>query len=368
MEQEKLQELINKHFDNKNHREISFWFDPNGENEAILDSLTFDNIKIHKLTGRNNLYTKKLLEHDDTTSNYLIYAKFDKPEPNENWFLDTQLYSKEFSVDEVANLCNEFEIYDNEAKHIFKNHLRFFNNKDRKKKFKNILPTNDKSAENIYIAMLATLLDGKLPSIDKVMQRYIIKSLVEQEDVLKEFDKFGLNEKFWELVNKKYGYSGERDAKLLLASIIFRKLKQQLSASNFPENYKKYTCANTTEVECNLFLESWFRDTNLVPYYKKVANIIEIDFKIADNITDWSDIIKEDPEFQALEIFDKLYISYLVNSFETLKCEDKKIIRKRKNTLFYDKYELVYESLYYAIELGTTVLYSLKFLQTKMEV
>jgi uncharacterized protein (TIGR02687 family) len=202
---------------------------------------------------------------------------------------------------------------------------------------------------------LATLLDGKLPSIDKVMQRYIIKSLVEQEDVLKEFDKFGLNEKFWELVNKKYGYSGERDAKLLLASIIFRKLKQQLSASNFPENYKKYTCANTTEVECNLFLESWFRDTNLVPYYKKVANIIERDFKIADNITDWSDIIKEDPEFQALEIFDKFYITYLVNSFETLKCEDKKIIRKRKNTLFYDKYELVYESLYYAIELNNLI-------------
>ena len=32
MEQEKLKELILKHFDNKNHRIISFWYDPNGEN------------------------------------------------------------------------------------------------------------------------------------------------------------------------------------------------------------------------------------------------------------------------------------------------------------------------------------------------
>lgn len=353
MEQEKLKELILKHFDNKNHRIISFWYDPNGENENILDSLSFDNIKVHKLNGRNNLYTKILLEHTDTTSNYLIYSKKEKPEPQKNWFLDTQFYTKEFSVDEVANLCNEFEIFDNESKLIFKNHLKFFNNKDRKKSFKNLLKS--KTPENIYLAMLATLVEGTLLDIDKVIQRYIINTIIKKEDVLKEFEKYGLNEKFWELVHKKFGYSGERDPKLLLASIIFRKLKQQLSAANFPETYKKYTCANTAEVECNLFLENWFRDNRLVDYYKQISNEIEKDFKIAENITDWTDIIRENPEFQVLEIFDKSLISYFVNSFETLKCDDKKIIDKRKDTLFYEKYKSIYEAIYWAIELNNLV-------------
>ena len=77
MEADKLQELIEKYFVNsEKERQIVFWYDENGEHQDKLDSITFTNIKVHKLTGSNNLLTKKLLEHDDTTSNYLIYAPF----------------------------------------------------------------------------------------------------------------------------------------------------------------------------------------------------------------------------------------------------------------------------------------------------
>lgn len=354
MEQNKLQELLLKCF-NKSERQIVFWYDNNGENETTLDSLALpSNIKVHKLTGRNNLLTKKLLEHDDLESNYIIYASFEKPEPIDNWFLDTQFYSKEFSVDEVANLCSEFEVYDIDAKNIFKEHLKFFNSRERVNKFSKILPSN-KSAENIYVAMLATLVNGRLPDINKIVQRFIIKSLIEQEDINKEFAKYGLEDKFWDLVNKQFGYNGERDAKLLLASIIFRKLKQQLSGGNFPETYKKYTCGNTSEIECNLFLENWFRDTELMPYYKEVINIIEEDFKIAENITDWTEILEQEPDFQTLELFDKFLINYLAHSFETLSSDNKKILEKRKNTLFFEKYENIYRALYWAIEFNNLV-------------
>ena len=357
MDREALKEHILKTFENKKERLIAFWYDVNGENESIIDDLQFDNIKIHKLTKRNNLLTKKLLEHDDTTSNYLIYANFEKPEPKDNWFLDTQFYSREFSVDEVANLCNEFQIYDPDVKAIFKAHLKFFNNRERVKKFAKILPSN-KSTTNIYVAMLATLVGGKLPEIFKITQRYLIKTLIEKVDVDKEFASYGLCDKFWDFMDANFGYKGERNPKLLLASIIFRKLKQQLSGATFPENYKKYTCANTAEVECNLFLENWFRDSELMPYYKELTcnkGILDESFHISENITDWSDIIKDEPDFQTLEAFDTYLVNYLVNSFETLKCEDKKILEKRKNTLFYDKYKFIYESLYWAIELNNLV-------------
>lgn len=354
MEQEKLKEHILKIFENKKDRQIVFWYDNGGENESVLDRLCFDNIKIHKLTKTNNLFTKKLLEHDDVTSNYLIYANFEKPEQKDNWFLDTQFYSREFSVDEVANLCSEFEIYDADAKLIFKNHLKFFNNRERVKKFSTLLQSN-KSAENICLAMLATLVNGKLPDINKIVQRYLIKTLVQNEDMNKVFASYGLEDKFWELIDKTFGYKGEREPKLLLASIIFRKLKQQLSGANFPETYKKYTCANTSEVECNLFLESWYRDTELMPYYKEIAKIIEDKFYIKDNIADWTDIIKQDPEFTTLEIFDKELIKYLINQFDSLTIEDKKVIDKRKNTIFYLDYQPIYSSIYWAIELNNLV-------------
>ena len=62
MEAGKLQELIEKYFVNsEKERQIVFWYDENGENQDKLDSITFSNIKVHKLTGTNNLLTKKLL-------------------------------------------------------------------------------------------------------------------------------------------------------------------------------------------------------------------------------------------------------------------------------------------------------------------
>jgi len=357
MEQEKLKEHILKVFNKNNERTIAFWYDNGGENESVLDSITFDNIKVHKLTGRNNLLTKKLLEHDDLTSNYLIYSKKEKPEPKDNWFLDTQFYSKEFSVDEVANLCTEFEIYDAEAKQIFKEHLKFFNNRERVKKFAKLL-TSNKSSADIYAAMLATIVGGKLPEIFKITQRYLIKSLIDQVDVNKEFASFGLCDKFWEFMEANFGYTGERNPELLFVSIIFRKLKQQLKGAAFPEHYKKYTCENTYEIECGLFLESWFRDSELMPYYKELTSndgILNKKYHISKNITDWSDIIDCEPDFQTLEVFDAYLINYLVNSFETLKCDDKKILEKRKNTLFYDKYKQIYECLYWGIELNNLI-------------
>ena len=46
---------------------------------------------------------------------------------------------------------------------------------------------------------------------------------------------------------------------------------------------------------------------------------------------------------------------YLINNFESLKCEDKKILEKRKNTLFYDNYKNVYSAIYWAIELKNLI-------------
>src|SRR5574344_1556736 len=356
MEANKLQELIIKCFDkiSKGKRQIVFWYDNGGQNESALNGLDLPNIKIHKLTKTNNLLTKKLLEHDDLTSNYLVYAQFEKPEPINDWFLDTHFYSKEFSVDEVANLCSEFDIYDAEIKTLFKNHLKFFNNRERVSKFKRLLPSN-KTAESIYIAMLATLVNGKLPDINKVVQRAIIKSLIEKEDISSEFAKYNLEDIFWNLTKRQFGYDAEKDYTSLLVSIIFRKLKQQLRGNTFPTCYKKYTCDNTKEVECSLFLENWYRDSELMPYYKTIVNGIEKDFDVAKNLTDLTDIIEQEPDFQTLEVFDTFLINYSINAFETLKCEHKKILEKRKNTLFYDNHKAVYETLYWAIELNNLV-------------
>ena len=53
-------------------RRIIFWYDEDREFEATLDELTFENVKIVKLTGTNNFAVKKLLTKDDLDGNYLL--------------------------------------------------------------------------------------------------------------------------------------------------------------------------------------------------------------------------------------------------------------------------------------------------------
>ena len=366
MEQDKLQELILKHF-NKQERQIVFWYDETGEYEEKLDSLSLPNIKTHKLTKNNNLLTKKLLENDDTTSNYLIYAPFEMPPIEDNWFIDTQLYSQVLSVDEVDSLCSEFEVYDIAIKNLFKNHIKFFNNKKRLNSFKSLLPSN-KSVENFYLAMFGTLVECKIFDKYKIIQTFIIKEIVDKNSPSKEFAKYGLEDKFWELIEKEFGYLEEREAKYLLAGIVFKKLQQQLRGSSFPDTYKKYISKNMKDAECNSFLESWYRDTELMPYYKELIEEInkEIkielieeferdDFKIDENITDWSDILQSEPEFQTLRAYDRFLVNYLIAQFDSLKYEDKTLIEKRKRTLFYNEYKNIYTTLFWALELSLLV-------------
>ena len=67
-----------------------------------------------------------------------------------NGLIASGLYSKEFTFDEVANLCSEFDIYENSVKNLLREHLKFFNNRERVSKLKTLL-TNKTFFKTIYI-------------------------------------------------------------------------------------------------------------------------------------------------------------------------------------------------------------------------
>ena len=57
-------------------RRIIFWQDEEREFEGMVDELDLPGVEVIKLTGSNNFEVKKLLLHDDLTSNFLIYNPF----------------------------------------------------------------------------------------------------------------------------------------------------------------------------------------------------------------------------------------------------------------------------------------------------
>ena len=82
-------------------RKIIFWYDPpaNFKDDIAADNL--DSCRV-LICDRNEFAIKKTIEHDDLTSNFLVYIPSEKPADNENWLLDILMYSEEYYADTVA--------------------------------------------------------------------------------------------------------------------------------------------------------------------------------------------------------------------------------------------------------------------------
>lgn len=98
-----LQEAFLQPLNEGEQRKIIFWFDKDQEFAEYIHEISIENVKVHMLTEGNNFYTKVLLEEEDSTSNYLIYSNLDIS-MEDNWMLDTILYSKTFYADKISSL------------------------------------------------------------------------------------------------------------------------------------------------------------------------------------------------------------------------------------------------------------------------
>lgn len=111
-------------------RQLIFWYDENGEFAEDIDTLVLDNAKVYKLDPNNQIYTKYFLTYEDTTTNYLIYAPFPKPDVYDNHLEDMLLYSRQFFADRASIICAELGISE-ELKPVIQKYGSFFANKKK---------------------------------------------------------------------------------------------------------------------------------------------------------------------------------------------------------------------------------------------
>ena len=136
------------------YKENYFWLDTTKEFADGIDELELPGVKTLKLTGSNNFEVKKLLSTDDLTSNYLIYDPLSyAKDQHDDWLLDIKLYSEEFRADLVSLQMEELNIEPSLAmQKTVKLYPKFFDNKERKTKLKNL--NKDTKAHFNYILIL----------------------------------------------------------------------------------------------------------------------------------------------------------------------------------------------------------------------
>ena len=196
-------------------RKLVFWYDDKAEFAEDIDSVELDNAKIYKLEPDNQFITKRFLEREDTTTNYLVYAPFPKPNVKDNHLEDTMLYSKRFFADRASLLSVDLGI-EEKYKPIIEKHIKFFASKERTQRFYD-LEIENFNEENILVGLLSAVCRIRNCSFEEVLRVMITEGTLEDNKFLSEMEKYDLLASFWKLCEQQFGYT---DAKPTLEKLI----------------------------------------------------------------------------------------------------------------------------------------------------
>ena len=219
-------------------RKLIFWYDADAEFEEEIDSLPLENAKLYRLEKDNQFRTKLFLEHEDTSTNYLVYAPFPKPDVRENHLADTIRYSKEFFADRASLLMLDLGI-DERCKSTIQHYIKFFANKQRTQAFYD-LEIGTYTRSTIEIGLMTVLCKSKLPSFEEIVRCVLTEGDLEKNGILSEFEKYDLLKPFWQQCSLVFGYTEEDPSLLHLLMAMFATYAQRTIHDEFPKAWEPF--------------------------------------------------------------------------------------------------------------------------------
>ena len=196
-------------------RRIIFWYDEDREFEDKLEDIEIANAKLLVLTGTNNFAAKKLLNVDDTTSNYLVYRPITYESLEDDWLLNIELYSEEFRADLISIWMNEMDLPATpDFRRLMKVYKKFFGAQPRRAAFTK-LNKGITTASQMHLAVMAAICGATDMQPGSIVQAVIRGGTdMESNEVFQSLISYGAEEPFWALVKQASGYFEGEDASI----------------------------------------------------------------------------------------------------------------------------------------------------------
>lgn len=341
----KLEDIFSRELTDGRKRTIVFWYDDKGDFKDRIDELNLSNAKILKLNGRNNFYAKYVLEWEDKESNYLVYAPYAKPQPRENYLLDIEKYSYEFSTDLVTVIMRDFNVMDDSLYSAFKKYSKFFKNKERYNALKEYSILFN-SSEELDIAVLSVLCKLPYPDLEEVLKVLLEEYAYGKSAFYESIEKFGDVASFWELIGKHYGYTLQQmDMETLAVFLFITGLAFSLKRE-VPKQWQPFVSSKQSNVV--VFL-SRLMGSSTKDAFRVLSKMVQKKIKLESYIKEWDvDSYKDSDVFC---LFDECIIQNIIENLLSDTGEFpryKDIIMGRRNKHWFDEYENEYSALYWA--------------------
>lgn len=344
-----LQDIYSEPLSDGELRKIVFWVDKEQEFVDDIHQINIDGVKVQTLTNNNQFYMKHLLEEKDVNSSYLIYTNLELM-TEDNWLYDTVLYSKTFYADRISLILNDLHI-DVSLRAVIKKFEKFFNNKDRYKKFQ-AFRIDSYTEESIELAIMSVLCNVKTLDFEEVLKTILMDTLDEQDNkYLAQLKKFFDIQTFWRYVSNHYGY--EREEKTL--KTLFIHLTITAFSHSVKEEYLSSLnnfISSKNKTNSLVFIDHWMHHKTDYQIFDEYAQMVEEEVQL-------STIMQSIPleEFKQADTFafiDRAIIIYIANSLMD-KLEDFEeyisLIKLRRAKHYYEQFTSVYEALYYTVKM-----------------
>lgn len=327
-------------------RKIIFWYDApmNFKDDIIND--TFTNCRL-LICDRNEFEIKRTIEHEDLTSNFLIYVPSERPIDAENWLLDILMYSQEYYADMVALTMRRLGVTNTDLRKVIENHVKFFDNEARTKKLSNYVEINNNTSDNeLRIAMMAVLTKAASNTIESILTELVFES--SEHAKYKELVKYRFEDYLWNLVCDNYNYDGDLKIELLIKKFMFTHFIEQTidqnkesiyPFDNIPSFYKQFLITGKGVNDAKFFVDRIKTDKR----YDDLQGSLSLDLKV-EGLIATKDIsaIQFADTFECLDtdIIEKIAFSLTSGSLEFDSFE--RVIMNRVNSMWYQKHESEY--------------------------
>lgn len=344
-----LGSIFNRHPKEGHKRHIVFWYDPESEFVQDIDELKLPDVRVWKLTGSNYYATKRLLEIEDTSSNFLIYSPEKRPDHIDNWLLDIELYSEQFTADKTLAIMRELGMEDHGLREVMHKYRKFFRSRERLEKFKS-LGISSHSKKSIETGMMSVLAKQQVADGDAVFRALLCDGLdPEKNDTYKAIkDMIGL-EVLKEHAKEKYGYSpADFNLERLAITIFVSALMHQVDVA-IPESWKAYV--SSKRANCFILVESFGRQPDAGEAYERLALYVSQALNLEYYMAEWDP--KDYVDCGIFREFDMAVITRIIEGM--LHDTDifdywTDLIARRRTTRWHPVFGEIYEALGWAIE------------------
>jgi uncharacterized protein (TIGR02687 family) len=338
-------------------RRIVFWYDPDRQFSSDFDQLQIADVE--KIQLADNPFTVKyrlLVEYPQ--QNFLLYAPFAEPHPQENWLLDIQKSGLIFSADPAALIYADLGLNQRRLEKLIREYAKFFNNKKRLEDLQAMAISPDSDERELYLAMLSVLAGLKVPDAIALIRRVLLKGLLETDNPLwTDIVRYVSPAAFWDIVQEHTGFTSPNPSlNKLCVHLLVTHFAKSLHGEIPPQLADK---AIAPAQRAYAFIDQWMRDQQDSQGWKKLSEEVADQLDIFNIIENLSPAILY--EAASFEVVDQVLIRACVKTLRTALAQVelgtptgeinswKDWLKPRHTLIWFPQYEKIYQALAAAI-------------------